>query len=131
MRNCKLCGANGLAVHQQTLQYMELVPEAQVCGKCADKIANAYNKAHSGRWLTWPNPPAQKPKKGVIPRALRKAVFERDGYRCKQCDGHVDLCADHIFPESKGGETTLDNLQTLCRSCNSKKGSRVLELEAA
>lgn len=32
--------------------------------------------------------------------------------------------ADHIKPESWGGETSLDNLQTLCRSCNSKKNNR-------
>jgi hypothetical protein len=63
-------------------------------------------------------------KKKPIPQALRKAVFERDGYRCKRCDGHIDLCADHIHPESKGGEMSLENLQTLCRTCNSKKGAR-------
>ena len=38
--------------------------------------------------------------------------------------GWVDLCADHIVPESKGGITALENLQTRCRSCNSKKGAK-------
>ena len=69
----------------------------------------------------------QKPKykkKATIPNSLRKKVFERDEYRCKHCGTHVDLCADHIKPESWGGETTLDNLQTLCRSRNSKKNNR-------
>ncbi|WP_353367653.1 HNH endonuclease [Acidovorax sp. FG27] len=62
--------------------------------------------------------------KGVIPAALRTSVFERDAYRCVTCGGHKDLCCDHIHPESKGGPTTLENLQTMCRPCNSKKGVR-------
>lgn len=63
-------------------------------------------------------------KKRPISPALRWEVFKRDGYTCKRCGGDRDLAADHIIPESKGGPTTLDNLQTLCRSCNSRKGNR-------
>jgi hypothetical protein len=59
-----------------------------------------------------------------IKPSLRTAVFERDAYRCVQCGDYHDLQADHIHPESKGGEMTLDNLQTLCKKCNVKKGAR-------
>ena len=62
--------------------------------------------------------------KAVIPASLRTSVFERDAYRCIACGGHLDLTCDHIVPESKGGPTTIENLQTMCRSCNSKKGAR-------
>jgi hypothetical protein len=31
------------------------------------------------------------------------------------------LVVDHIQPESRGGRTVADNLQTLCRACNSRK----------
>ncbi len=62
--------------------------------------------------------------KKQISHDLQKRVFERDAYRCLHCGTHLDLCADHIQPESKGGATELDNLQTLCRPCNSRKGSR-------
>lgn len=61
-------------------------------------------------------------RKKHISQALRTKVFERDMYRCIRCGTHLDLCADHIIPESKGGETTEANLQTLCRPCNSTKG---------
>lgn len=71
--------------------------------------------------LTMPKSP---PRKQVIGQKLRTQVFERDAYRCKHCGTHKNLRADHIYPESKGGPTTLDNLQTLCASCNSKKGVR-------
>lgn len=69
--------------------------------------------------------PKTAPKKQVINRILRTQVFERDAYRCQHCGTHKDLRADHIFPESKGGPTTLDNLQTLCHSCNSIKGVKL------
>ena len=32
--------------------------------------------------------------------------------------------AGHIIAESKGGETTLDNLRPICKSCNSSMGSK-------
>lgn len=70
------------------------------------------------------HPRQARPSKQPIPRSLRKAVFDRDGYRCLSCGGQFDLCADHVYPESKGGPTTLENLQTLCRPCNSRKKDR-------
>jgi len=64
-------------------------------------------------------------RKKTIPAKLRTEVFERDRYRCVKCGTHLDLRADHVIPESAGGPTTLENLQTLCAPCNSKKGTKV------
>lgn len=71
-------------------------------------------------------PPVFKVVKGkkVIPGPLRTKVFERDAYRCIHCATHIDLTVDHIKPESKGGTLDFDNLQTLCRPCNSSKGAK-------
>ena len=55
----------------------------------------------------------------------RNAIFNRDGKVCKNCGTTKDLTLDHIIPVSKGGENTLDNLQVLCRSCNSKKNNKI------
>lgn len=83
---------------------------------------SGWSREKTGRWLTYQNNPTPKRAKAVIGQALRTQVFERDAYRCRHCGGFKDLTADHVEPESKGGQTTLANLQTLCRSCNSKKG---------
>jgi 5-methylcytosine-specific restriction endonuclease McrA len=65
-------------------------------------------------------------KRDPIPAKVRFFVFERDGYRCVFCGAVEDLTIDHIYPRILGGAHTEDNLQTLCRSCNSRKGARVL-----
>lgn len=65
---------------------------------------------------------ARYKQKAKISAGLRREVYERDAYRCVTCGGHTDLSLDHIIPESKGGPTTSENLQTMCRPCNSAKG---------
>lgn len=55
---------------------------------------------------------------------LRFKVMQRDHFKCCFCgaspakDSSVVLHVDHIIPWSKGGETVIDNLQTLCSKCN-------------
>ena len=61
-----------------------------------------------------------------IPPDIRWAVWARDDFTCQECGSRIYLSVDHIFPESKGGDLSLDNLQTLCKSCNSRKGEKVI-----
>lgn len=68
--------------------------------------------------------PIDRPKRKPIPGSVRMAVFERDAYRCQMCNGWSDLTVDHIVPVIGGGADSMDNYQTLCRSCNSTKGGR-------
>ena len=56
--------------------------------------------------------------------ATKRTVYERQGGVCLKCGRHFDIDdmdADHILPWSKGGRTTIDNCQMLCKSCNRKK----------
>ncbi|MCD6371183.1 MAG: HNH endonuclease [Candidatus Aenigmarchaeota archaeon] len=52
-------------------------------------------------------------------------MFERDGWKCVYCGDNKNLQIDHIIPFSKGGTTNLDNLQTICKKCNSKKRAKI------
>lgn len=79
-------------------------------------------------------------------RVVRRELLERDNWTCKQCgvkvhdrnEGGVKKSylwndefkahLDHIIPISKGGDSTPDNIQTLCRTCNLSKSSKT-ELE--
>lgn len=56
-----------------------------------------------------------------------RAAYERQKGKCNSCGEEFafeDMQADHITPWSKGGHTTSDNCQMLCRKCNSRKGNR-------
>lgn len=70
-------------------------------------------------------PDPDPPPKERIPHRLRIAIFERDAYRCQRCGDWHNLCVDHRHPESLGGTLDPANLQTLCRTCNVRKGATV------
>ena len=50
-------------------------------------------------------------------KKIRLKVLNRDAYTCAYC-GDTANEVDHIWPKSKGGEDTLDNLVAACRRCN-------------
>lgn len=60
---------------------------------------------------------------------LRFLVMRRDNFKCKSCgispavDPKIILHVDHIRAWSNGGETILENLQTLCLKCNIGKSN--------
>lgn len=70
--------------------------------------------------------PQKHAKVGISNRTL----FGRDRMICAYCGGHFanfrELSRDHIVPRSRGGPNTYQNLVTSCRSCNAKKGDRLL-----
>ncbi|MDP2690856.1 MAG: HNH endonuclease [bacterium] len=62
--------------------------------------------------------------KREINTRLRFIVMKRDNFKCKNCgmspatDPTIILHVDHIKAWANGGETVLENLQTLCSKCN-------------
>lgn len=62
-------------------------------------------------------------ERGKVSNKMRFSIYQRDGYRCKICgrkENYLEI--DHIKPIAKGGKSTYDNLQTLCKRCNKIKG---------
>ena len=72
--------------------------------------------------------PTKKPSRDPSLR-LRFKVLKRDNFSCVQCGAspaknpEIVLHIDHIKPWSKGGETEISNLQTLCQNCNLGKSN--------
>lgn len=75
-------------------------------------------------WRSYPE--RRKRADAIISKIeLRFMIFSRDGWKCVQCSKGNSLSIDHIIPVAKNGSDELENLQTLCRSCNSKKGATI------
>lgn len=57
-----------------------------------------------------------------------ESVLRKYNYTCLGC-GRTDvkLTIDHVIPLSREGKNSLDNVQPLCFSCNSKKHTKILD----
>ncbi len=63
-------------------------------------------------------------------RLTRRNLMFRDQFQCQYCGlspGPHDLNIDHVFPRSRGGAASWENLVTSCRTCNLRKGGRTPE----
>lgn len=56
----------------------------------------------------------------------KNLVVEFDN-KCAFCRKRKNLTKDHIIPLSEGGTDYIDNIQPLCRNCNSKKWKHIYE----
>lgn len=71
---------------------------------------------------------ARKLSKRTFSNADKRTAYERQGGICPKCGKHhefEEMDGDHIIPWWRGGKTTLDNLQMLCKPCNSGKGGKM------
>lgn len=93
------------------------------------KSPKAKKRKRKNHTAKLPDKPIRHRTQRAVPYQLRYKVLQRDGHRCRSCgrspanESGVKLHIDHIKPWSKGGETTLDNLQVLCEKCNYGKSN--------
>lgn len=56
---------------------------------------------------------------------IRRLLLQAYGNQCKYC-GHVlnfrNMVCDHMVSLSNGGDSTIDNLEMICKRCNTRKG---------
>lgn len=89
-----------------------------------DEVGSSSELVHKQQ-----NDKAMRRTKRNIDLRLRFKVMRRDMFKCNICgrspatNPEVVLHIDHIIAWSKGGETEIDNLQTLCSKCNLGKGT--------
>jgi len=57
-------------------------------------------------------------------KTIFNKLLHKYNFSCVHCGTKENLSIDHIKPVSKGGTDDIDNLQILCKSCNSKKGAK-------
>ena len=67
-------------------------------------------------------PESRKP----IPDDVKASVWERDRGECIRCGRKQDLQFDHVIPISKGGGSSLENVQILCGSCDREKSDSIV-----
>lgn len=47
--------------------------------------------------------------------------------KCLSCGEVTSLSPDHVIPLARGGKNTIDNIQPLCKRCNSVKKDRSID----
>ena len=63
---------------------------------------------------------------GLSRKWFKRELARRQGLVCARCgreEPRKNLVMDHVIPWSKGGPTTLENLQLLCDPCDKAKGT--------
>jgi 5-methylcytosine-specific restriction endonuclease McrA len=110
--------------------------KAWIFESISGKFVNAARTPDGGR-RSWPwpvcivlNEYVSIPYDEITPlddiMAARMAILNRDNWKCGYC-GDVGTTYDHIYPKSRGGENTWENLITACTDCNGFKADRTPE----
>jgi len=110
--NCKQCGKQMTMDDERNYK--------SLCYKCCSSAWRSYELAHGGSCHDDIN-------KRHVTKEIKAMVINRDGGRCLSCNSESNLNIDHITPLVRGGGNELNNLQTLCSKCNSKKAHGIAD----
>lgn len=119
MNKCGICREK--LSYEESFRFKERNGIA-ICDQCAHVAAVAYAEWHGGTVDL-----CDVLSCSSVPQKTRKRVFARDKNTCLCCGTKENITIDHIRPRSQGGGHSLSNLQTLCLSCNSKKGTQTIK----
>lgn len=61
-------------------------------------------------------------------RELAKTVIGKPCKYCGEIIDHNNISMDHIVPLSRGGNSTIENIQLICKKCNTQK-DKMLDYE--
>ena len=61
-------------------------------------------------------------------KKLKKQIIKEEGRKCYICgeiiDSSVPATVDHVYPKSRYGKDSRENLRCCCKRCNDDKGNR-------
>lgn len=104
---------NGEYVTSKTRKF-DIVEIENLIDRLNDKSNNRFNDEAVWKSIV-------SVERARLSNKMRFAIYKRDNNRCIKCGSSINLEIDHIIPIAKGGKTTMDNLQTLCKDCNKNK----------
>jgi 5-methylcytosine-specific restriction endonuclease McrA len=118
---CVICG-NPFSVRPSEAK------KIHTCGDRACLIANKLGPRNPN-WHHGKTKTRKLEMSTVEYKAWRKAVFERDGYKCVFCGDKGELNADHILPWAyfPAERLAIGNGRTLCVACHRKTYKDVFE----
>ena len=94
------------------------VPAGRSRGRCPECTREYWREASARRRAT--RGTTSQRGYGTEHQRLARVAIAAHPY-CTMCGSTRDLVADHVIPLSRGGTSTPDNLQVLCRTCNTRK----------
>jgi 5-methylcytosine-specific restriction endonuclease McrA len=114
----RVCGCKSKAAYLKSFDY--LVSQGMVVQVGRLLSSDRLRK----RWLSFDRAQIQRPS---LPESVRAYVINRDEKCCRYCGSNTGpFEIDHVFPWSRGGSDTPENLVVACQTCNRSKGSKLL-----
>ena len=127
--------------HLELSEFIELVVAEMVARQPLEEDQLAKARADSARELGWTDAEAEScpgnedvrivnPKSRVPTKAQRRRILRRDRHCCAVpgCPNTLWLHVHHILYFSEGGQTTADNVITLCSRCHKNVHNNFLKI---
>lgn len=70
---------------------------------------------------------AEARKKGTHTAMAWELMKEFHGHQCVRCGAGGQMVKDHITPIYQGGSDGIENIQPMCKHCNSSKGPEAID----
>lgn len=105
-----------MAVAQPCLTCRKPTTNGARCGICEPEYRRAREAKRN-------RPTAKQRGYDATYRANRRATIAAQPW-CDECGSPFKLTADHIVQPRHGGDSSRENLRTLCSTCNSRRGGQ-------
>lgn len=92
-----------MRIYRQTLRWRREHPRAVKAFNQSRRASKGDQKISAEQWLD---------------------ICELYGFKCLCCGKQKVLHMDHVVSLRNGGRHTIENIQPLCRECNSRKGAK-------